>query len=294
MLGVTKLLKIAIIYYFLFQFCIVSAADINPFTAARDAVTEGLKMPPADPDGRIQTMNKKGAMSPELDQISQEFVEFAAKPGMRVLEVGAGYGLACINALELGAKDYTANDLDIRHLKLLAANVKKTNPDFLKNIHLLDGSFTDLTELKENYYDAILIARVLHFMNPLELEIFLQKAFKILKPGGKIYAVMLSPYVRGYASFIPEFERRIKAGEANPGYVKNLLEFVDASIIPETALKNMDKPFFFFDKVTARKYFEKSGFVVEKAIEMPLAYSSKIWQLDGRENIGVVVYKVHN
>jgi SAM-dependent methyltransferase len=289
-----NLLKLLIISYFIFQSCIANALELNPFTAADDSVAQGLKMPSPDPDGRIQTMNKKGAMSPELDQISQEFVEFAAKPEMRVLEIGAGYGLACTRALELGSKDYTANDLDLRHLKLLAFNVKKANPDFLNNIHLLAGSFVDLTDVKDNYYDAILIARVLHFMNPVELEIFLQKSFKILKPGGRIYAVMLSPYVRGYASFIPEFERRIKAGEENPGYVKNLLEFADTSIIPESALKNADKPFFFFNTVTARKYFEKSGFIVEKAIEMPLAYKSKIWQLDGRENIGIVVYKPIN
>jgi len=264
---------------------------LNPFTAADDAITQGLSMPPADPDGRIQTMNKMGAMSPKLDQISREFVEYAAKPGVRVLEIGAGYGLACTRALELGAKDYTANDLDERHLKLLAVNVKKANPYFLNNIHLLAGSFLDLADLEENYYDAILVARVLHFINPLELDIFLQKSFKILKPGGRIYAIMLSPYVRGHASFIPEFERRVKAGEENPGYVKNWLEFADRSIVPESDLEKMDKPFFFFDSVTARKYFEKNSFVVEKAIEIPLVYTSKIWQLDGRENIGIVVYK---
>jgi hypothetical protein len=103
--------------------------------------------------------------------------------------------------------------------------------------------------------------------------------------------MMLSPYVKGYRSFIPEFERRIAFNQPNPGYVDNLLNFADKSLIPANVLQNMEKSFFFFNKLTAQTHFEAAGFEIETNIEMPLAYPSHIWHLDGRENIGVVAKK---
>ena len=97
--------------------------------------------------------------------------------------------------------------------------------------------------------------------------------------------------MRGFTPFIPEFEKRIKNNQPFPGYVENLRSMADKSVVPENYLKNMEKDFLFFNADIAKTSFESCGFTVEKAIEMPLAYSSKIWQLDGRENIGVVGYK---
>ena len=283
--------KIISLLFFLIQIQQISAFEIDPEIASQQALDEKLTMPIPDPDGRIQTLNKKGAMSPQLDQISKKFVEDAAQPGHIVLEIGAGYGLACLEALQKGAENYTVNDMDARHLKILALNLKKLNPDYLKNIHLMCGSFPDELNLLLNTYDAILMARVLHFMTPDQLKWALKTAYERLKPGGKIYAVMLSPYVRGYKSFIPEFENRIRLKHPNPGYVENLLDFADKTLIPASALKNMEKTFFFFDKFTAETYFKAAGFDIETNLEMPLAYASKIWQLDGRENIGVIAKK---
>lgn len=263
--------------------------DVNE--AAKEAIEQNLQAPKPDPDGRVQTLNKKGAMSPALDKVSEAFVAFASQAEKEVLEIGAGYGLACFKALVLGAKHYTVNDLDARHLKILALNLQKNNPAFLQSIRLVSGDFPKDFSQNNHKYDAILIARVLHFMNPGEVKEALEIAFKLLKPGGKIYAVMLSPYVKGYRLFIPEFEKRIEEGTPNPGYVENLLDYADRKLIPENALKNTDQQFFFFDQRTARKLFEDNGFIIEQSIDMPLAYPSKIWGLDGRENIGIIASK---
>jgi len=265
--------------------------ELSPQKSAQEAIEANLKKPEPDPDGRVQTLNKKGAMSPSLDTISQAFVTFAATPGVRVLEIGAGYGLACLEALKLGAKHYAANDMDERHLKILAREVKEINPAYLSNVKLISGEFPTAVQPPSQSYDAILIARVLHFMTPDQIKATLMEAHRTLKPGGRIYAVMLTPYVKGYASFIPEFERRVQAKHPFPGYVDNLFDYADATIIPANALRNTDKPFLFFDTRSARSCFEEAGFIVEKAVEMPLAYKSKIWQLDGRENVGVIARK---
>ena len=275
---------------FILSISSAQALAIEPEDAIKQAIQENLKKPEAEADGRVQTLNDMGAMSPRLDKISEEFVYFAAKPGVKVLEIGAGYGLACMEALKIGAQDYTVNDLDLRHLKILALQIKELDKNYLSKIHLLSGEFPGTLEFTSSY-DAILIARVLHFMSPEEVSRTLEQAYKILRPGGRIYAVMLTPYVRGFVPFIPEFEKRIVDKEPFPGYVENLCSVADRSVIPEIYLKNMEKPFLFFNIDTAKNCFENNGFIVEKAIEMPLAYPSRIWQLDGRENIGIIGYK---
>lgn len=259
---------------------------------SQDALVQKMEMPQPDPDGRIQTLNKMGAMSPELDPTSKAFVDEAANPSVKALEIGAAYGLACLEALKKGAASYTVNDLDTRHLKILMRRAEGINPGYLNLIRLLPGRFPDEVELLDNHFDLILIARVLHFMNPDQAVNTLSAAYKTLKPGGKIYAVMLSPYVRGFASFIPTFEQRIANGDSCPGYVESLLDIADRTIVPESALMNMDKkPFLFFNTRTATDIFEKAGFNVVKSVETPLAYKSSIWQLDGRENIGIIAEK---
>lgn len=286
-----KFVKISIILSFLISVGFSSHSEIFPKDAAKAAVYEKLEMPDPDSDGRIQTLNKKGAMSPDLDAMSREFVTFAALPNIKVLEIGAGYGHACQEALKQGSCNYHVNDMDLRHLKILARRIEIFNKDYLSFIHLIPGAFSSALNLSEDEYDAILIARVLHFMTPVEVSETLNQAYKILKPGGCIYAVMLSPYVKGYASFIPEFERRIQNNQPFPGYVENLTHYIDCNIVPETNQKNMTDNFLFFNVKTANDSFEQAGFFVEKAVNMPLTYPSKIWQLDGRENIGVMARK---
>jgi len=263
---------------------------ICPQQAALDAIKENLQAPVPDPNGTVETLNNKGVMAPKLDEVSKAFVEFAALDNVKVLEIGSAYGLACIEALNKGAKDYTANDLDIRHLKILAKTLKATDSSFLTNLKLIHGSILDKLNLPSSYYDAILIARVLHFMKPDELQCALKALYKTLKPGGKIYGVMLTPYVKGFRSFIPEFERRVKENESFPGYVEDLLEIVDKSFIPEKMIEQMKKHFLFFDTGTARRAFEQNGFIIEGCKYTAFTYASD-WQLDGKENIGIIAQK---
>lgn len=283
-------------YFFFAMLCLtfsihgLSASTLDPQKVALEAIQKNLTPPKADPDGRMQTLNNKGSMSPALDQISQAFVNFASTPGIRVLEIGAAYGLACEEALAKGCTSYTANDMDETHLKILARRIHEKTPSHLTHLKLISGEFPNAHITGE--YDAILIARVLHFMNPEEVTRTLKAALNLLKPGGKIYAVMLSPYVKGFAPFIPVFEKRIQENHPFPGYVEDLEVYTDRNVVPENKLETLTKePFLFFNTVTARTLFERAGFEMETCIDMPLAYPSAIWQLDGRENVGVIARK---
>lgn len=289
--NITFIKILVLISFFSLSTDTANCSNISAKDAAQQSKAEGLQKPSPNADGRLETLNKKGAMSPELDPTSLKFVEFAATPNVKVLEVGAGYGLACIEALKKGASDYTANDLDIRHLKILATEVMVLYPQYLDYLQLMPGDFPKDVRIHENYYDAVLIARVLHFMNPQEAIMILKAIYYTLKPNGRVYAVMLSPYVKGFSSFIPEFEERIRQNKKNPGYVENLQKYADPELLKGKAFDNTNKPFFFFDTRTASAIFEAAGFTVEEATETPLAYQSKIWQLDGRENIGIIACK---
>jgi len=82
------------------------------------------------------------------------------------------------------------------------------------------GSYPDLIILEDNTYDAILSTRALHFFSPLIFNQAVQDFYRILKPGGRIYVLAITPYVNFYKSFISEYEKRKDAGADHPGYVR--------------------------------------------------------------------------
>lgn len=102
---------------------------------------------------------------------------------------------------------YHLNDLDQRHLFIAAQELTKELPSFNSdNVKYLEGDIKSL-ELKDQY-DAILMARVLHFFSPDAVKQTVETLFNSLKPGGRIYIVAITPYVKRYQRFIPEYEHR--------------------------------------------------------------------------------------
>lgn len=287
-----KLIPYSLLFALLFiQEIALNAKELNPKEAAQQSIQENLNMPQPDSDGRIRTLNKMGAMYPIPNTIFKPFIEISQTPGAKVIDIGTTYGLTCQNALKAGCKDYTAIDLDERHLKILAKNVAEMNPTYLNHLKLISGSFPSEINLPLNHYDAILMARVLQFMTPQEISAALTKAYDYLKPGASIYAVLLTPYVEGYASFIPEFNKRLDAGDEFPGFVENKIDYIDKTIPPLNRHSDPTGHICFFNTKTAQRIFEKAGFIVEKSEYSPLAYKSDSWKLDGREYVVLIAKK---
>lgn len=296
MMNTTKNYLFSLLFYSSYGTGILMASDLLDVNEAADYATlNDITRPKADIDGRVPTLNKKGAMSPQLDLISQKFIKLSSNPNTRVLEIGSSYGLACMESLNAGCQEYWANDMDKNHLFILARSIKENQPRHLKNLKLIPGTFPNEISPKSNYFDAILCARVLHFMNPEAAAESISMAHKFLKPGGKIFAVMLSPYVKGYRSFIPEFTLRVSKGVHFPGYVDDLSVFADPELIPPNDQQKygLKQPFMFFNIESAKSAFQDAGFYIDEVVEMPLPYHSPIWQLDGRENIGLIATKIY-
>jgi SAM-dependent methyltransferase len=87
---------------------------------------------------------------------------------------------------------------------------------------LLPGALPhELSGLPVRSFDAILISRVLHFFTGEKIDESLQLLSTLLTPGGKIYVVCETPFLKNWDLFIPELNKRIEQGVEWPGEITN-------------------------------------------------------------------------
>ncbi|WP_341748934.1 class I SAM-dependent methyltransferase [Candidatus Tisiphia endosymbiont of Sialis lutaria] len=254
-----------------------------------------LLQPKEDDDGRIQTLNKRGAMSPQLDEVTKKFIEFSKN--RMVLEIGGAYGKAMMETLKKQHNvTYHLNDLDERHLFIAAHNIEtlKLNQSTLDKIKFISGDITSNLEIHDKY-DAILIARVLHFFSPEQLDKAVANIFNLLKDGGRVYAIAITPYVKRYERFIPEYEKRVLNKEPFPGYVQSVKNWLNTSVTSSNQLVSInDEAFMFMDQNVLTTIFKKHNFRIIECKIAGLKYKSKTWSLDGRETVILIAEKLSN
>ena len=277
---------------FLFLFALQANAKTYSFNEAIAEYTKReLVQPKPENDGRIQTLNRKGAASPGFDEATTEFIKFAKNK--KVLEIGGAYGQVMLETLGK-YKDtiYHLNDLHADHLFIAAHNLKTSQVKIVtQNIEFIEGDIAQGLHVA-NKYDAILIARVLHFFNPEQLDKTLNNIKFMLKPGGRVYVIAITPYTKRYEKFIPEYEKRLASNEEFPGYVQSLYDWLNKDVTSKDQIvKISDEPFMFLDDVVLRRLFKKHGYKVITCKTRPLSYKSASWSLDGRENVVLIAEK---
>jgi SAM-dependent methyltransferase len=248
-------------------------------------------MPEAESDGRTPTLNKKGATSPTLDYVTLSFLEFAKNK--RVLEIGGAYGNVMLEALHRNSSTiYHLNDLDERHLGIAAFRLqekidqRKICMEGLGNVQFIYGDVTQSTWDVKQPYDAVLMANVMRFLTPAQIEHALSNLFASLKPGGRIFIIAMTPYVKRYKSFIPEYQKRLQSGTTNPGFVKNISQYTSADDTTQNQINTITGgSIMLLDDVSLTNLATKAGFKVLECSYKPLNYKSESWELDGRENV---------
>lgn len=214
---------------------------------------------PAFP-GMIPTMNNTGFMTEEMDAYSVEFTRFAATVPGEALDIGCAYGVATLAALAQGAR-ICAADIEPRHLEVLRGRVPQAQRARLRTVvaRMPEADFPDES------FDAILAARVLHFLRGEEIELVAAKMYRWLPPAGKVFLIADSPYVGPWHTAAPEYEQRKRRGERWPAFQENYAKFLPANADPRQhppIINPMDPD------ILARVVTE-AGFIVEKAAFLP-------------------------
>lgn len=249
------------------------------FSKSKESVA--LDLPSACADGRIPTLNKMGWVLPHLDPYSKAFVEEAARIQDPVLEIGAAYGFAVIEALKKGAT-VVANDWEAQHLNILEARVQDS---YKPRLTLKAGHYPKEVFFPNNYFGAILAARLFVFFNAEDLEEAVQDLYRILKPGGKLFIVADSPYLKTWVRFRSVYEERKKQGHLFPGFVGD-----PALYNPERAAQ-LPAYLHFLDREVLVRILKQAGFVIEKVEYLNREDYPTDVRLDGRECIALVAIK---
>lgn len=212
-----------------------------------------------------------------LDRISLQFVKRARNHPGTYLEVGAAFGLATRMALTKGSSNLIANDLAPEHLKSL---IESTEPNLHPRLITKPGSFFDLS-IQAGSLDGILCCRVLHFLTGPQLLQGLELFQTWLKPGGKLYLVVESPYMKPFEPYISVYEKRKSEGVLWPG------EFYQT--INNNGKLGSNLPEFFH--VLDPEILERALYAFEMKIQHCDFFSRKAFPelyLDGKESVGLV------
>lgn len=186
------------------------------------------QIPSPAEDGRIPVYNGDGYASPILYPLSKEFISFSSKIKYPVLDIGAAFGLASINALKKGAT-VICNDKEQKQLDYIS-HIKSITEEEKKRLYLKQGSILEIN-FPKNSLGAIHMSRVMHFFKPEEVELFFKKAYHWLIPNGRLYIITMSQYhyanPEGFADY---YNNDIKRGVKFPGMI-NDFKFKDEKYV---------------------------------------------------------------
>lgn len=209
-----------------------------------------------------------GFTTTPCDPVSQQFIEHAAlsaKQGGRVLEIGAAFGAATLEAIAKGATVF-CNDIDPENLAVVRQRFMEATDDSSESLTgdnsrliLVPGELpNELIGLPEKHFDAILICRVLHFFSGSQIEESLALLAQLLAPKGKIYIVCETPFLRNWQRFIPEFNRRVEDNEEWPGEITEPAKYESSG-----RASSLPKFVHWITKEVLDRSLVKAGFSVE-------------------------------
>lgn len=261
------------------------------------ASTSKIELPQCEKTGEFtKTYNPAGGFTTTpCDPVSKSFLEYTeeiSRTGGSILEVGAAFGAASLLALEKGATVY-CNDIDAKNLAVVRSRYlhgveELSSTGDNPSLVLVPGSFPDeLLGLPQNFFDAILICRVMHFFTGAQIEKSLRSLSSFLKPGGKVFVVCETPFLKNWQKFLPEYEKRLQTNVQWPGEINNPADFESsgrASSLPEFV--------HWITKEIMEEVLNRTNFGIEH-----IAYIDRSGQFpedllfDGRESIGAIAIK---
>ena len=162
--------------------------------------------------GFVRTANRMGCMSLRPTPTMQRWIDDARLHQGRYLDIGCAYGVATIAAIRAGAR-VVACDCCPDHLR----KVQHLTPLYaLSRLTTVKASFPDGIDDSLGPFDAILMAKVLHFFDGATLRRALWRCWELLAPGGRLYLSTMSP--EGMSEVVTEaYHRRVEENNPWPG-----------------------------------------------------------------------------
>ena len=144
-------------------------------------------------DGRL-----KGSRHGQLEYaVTMDYIHRYAKPGARILEIGAGTGRYSI-ALAKEGYHVTAIELVESNLEVL----RKNSTD-IQNMDAYQGDALNLGELEDNQFDITLVlGPMYHLYNKEDVHKAIEEAIRVTKRNGVIMMAFLSVYAILYDNYL--------------------------------------------------------------------------------------------
>jgi len=229
----------------------------------------------------IPTLNAMGHMFAHTDAFTQDFITYAIAHCEHVADIGPAFGIASLPVVNTGIQT-TVVDLEQGHIDYIRAH---TDPDMLKFLHSYVGHFPKTVTLPPNAFGAILVSRVLHFFDVDSMVFALSHLYDALLPGGRLYFISTTPFIKIYENFIPVYLARRSNHVKWPGIMNNIHEYAPhrAHQLP-SYINLMDLP-------EAKALLERLDFKIIRSGYIPAPPGQFDISLDGREHIGIVAEK---
>lgn len=233
---------------------------------------------------RIPTLNKMGFMTIEHDIFKKAFMTFAQenKEAGPVLDIGCAYGVVATELIK-NKVHVVACDTEVRHLNILAESITSEGKPY---ITLVQGILPETLLFENNSFQAILAASVFHFLKPDAIVKAFHLIFKWLKPGGKFFLTLCTPYQKNLIPFIETFNKRKSQNCPWPG------EIEDYSLFGLPEFKDQMQPYFHvMDTETLKRVAEEAHFEIDTLAYYSRESTTSSRRLDGREHVGLICRK---
>jgi len=197
----------------------------------------------------------------------------------RVLDIGAGFGVATLPLLEAGAA-VIALDLEESHLASIRQEAERRS--ISKRLTTVVGQFPGSLHFEE--LDAIHCSNVLHFLPGCEIQAGAAKMFMWLKPGGKVFLQVGTIYAGHIKRLLPIFEARRRTGVLWAGETHEAKEYVVAEFCDATP-RFMN----YLDELPLSQAFAQNGFRIELGWYYTRTGLPNAFRCDGREHYGMLM-----
>jgi len=230
----------------------------------------------------IITLNAMGYMTRTCDHVQNAFIEFAcAHPTEHFLDIGCAFGNTTLPVLSKGIQ-VSVCDLEERHFESI---VQQTNPQYLSLLTCYPGHFPRIVNSFPHKFLGIIMAMVLHFLEPEDVLRAFELIYANLKPGGKLFLTMSTPYQGVLKEFIPVYEGRKRQGNFYPGLIEDIGRYIPLR------QKDLPKKNVVYSPDEVQAFCQKVGLEVETSGFFTRPHMPEDLKLDGREYGYVIACK---